>query len=214
MNKSSYPKKEELANGITHTLGALLSLIGLIAMLSHEGGTASPWRIAVFTTYGLSMVLQFTASAVYHTYFYKGSKKVLKIVDHAAIYLLIAGSYTPFTGISMKDTWGANLFWVVWGMAILGVLFKLFFVHRFKSFSTFIYVLMGWLVVIAWGPLNQSLPAGAILWIAIGGAFYTGGVVFYLLDGRLPYNHAIWHLCVLGGAASHFVAVYNYVLPL
>ncbi len=197
---------------LTHAFGGLMSAVGLVVLVMYAASAHDVRRLVAVTIYGASLVLLYSASSCYHFVEPPGLKRKLKILDHAAIYLLIAGTYTPILLISMRGPWGWSLFAVVWTMAISGVILKLFYVDRFKRLSTAIYVLMGWLVLIAAKSLFASVPPHGILWLFAGGISYTGGVAFYLWD-RLPFNHAIWHLFVIAGSVCHFVAVFFYVLP-
>jgi hemolysin III len=203
---------EETASTVTHAIGGLLAAIALVALVIAAARTDDARRIIAVSIYGASLVLLYSASTCYHLVRQPRLKRMLKILDHAAIYLLIAGTYTPILLISLRGTWGWSLFAVIWTMAVAGIVLKLFFVDRFKSISTMVYVLMGWLVVIGIKPLFASVPVWGIVWLLAGGLAYTGGVVFYLWD-RLPFNHAIWHLFVIAGSVFHFLAVWIYVLP-
>ena len=162
--------------------------------------------------YGVTLVLLYAASTLYHGVRSRGLKRVLKVVDHSSIYLLIAGTYTPFTLINLRGRWGWTLFGLVWGLSLLGILFKIFFVDHFKIVSTTVYLAMGWVVVIALKPLLSLVPSGGILWLLAGGLSYTIGVGFYAWR-KLPYNHAVWHVFVLAGSICHYFAVLFYVLP-
>ena len=197
---------------LTHVAGGMLAVAGLVVLTVYAASAHDPRRVVAVSIYGVSLVLMYSASSCYHFVNPPKLKRILKIVDHASIYLLIAGTYTPKLLISMRGPWGWSLFGVVWGMAIAGVILKLFFVDRFKALSTAIYVLMGWLVLIAAKSLFSSVPHHGIVWLFAGGISYTGGVAFYLWE-RLPFNHAIWHLFVIAGSVCHFLAVFFYVLP-
>lgn len=215
MEKKATPKpfdREELANSITHAIGMALSLAALVILVVYASIQGDGWKIVSFSIYGVSMLLLYTASTLYHSFSSERAKHYLKIFDHAAIYLLIAGTYTPFLLVMLRGAWGWSLFAIVWGLAILGIIFKLFFVHRFQIFSTIIYLLMGWLIVVAFRPLIANIPERGLYWMLAGGLFYSFGVIFYLWE-RVPYHHAIWHLFVLAGSICHFFAVLFYVLP-
>lgn len=205
-------KKEELANSITHGVGIALSLAALIILVVYASLQGDTWKIVSFTIYGVSLILLYTASTLYHSFTRPKVKHYLKIFDHAAIYLLIAGTYTPFMLVLLRENFGWLIFTIVWILALLGISFKLFFVHRFQIFSTIIYLLMGWLIVFAFQPMVDNVPTGGLYWLLAGGIFYSLGVVFYLWK-RIPYHHAIWHLFVLGGSICHFFAILLYVLP-
>lgn len=203
---------EELANSLTHGIGLALSLAGLamLVILASLKGTA--WHIVSCSVYGSTLVLLYAASTLYHSLRAPRVKQILRVVDHAAIYLLIAGTYTPFTLVNLRGSWGWTLFGVVWGLALLGIVSKVFFADRFRIVSTAVYLIMGWLVVIALKPLLALVPSGGILWLLAGGLAYTFGVVFYVWP-RVPYGHAIWHLFVLAGSFCHYLAVLLYVIP-
>ena len=203
---------EELANSITHGIGLALSVIGLIVLIVLSALRGNGWHIAGCTTFGVTLVLLYTASTMYHTFQTRRLKRILKILDHAAIYLLIAGTYTPFTLVNMRGFWGWTLFSLVWSLSAFGVLWKLFHVERFQIVSTLVYIAMGWLVLIAVKPLFAAVPLWGIAWLAAGGMFYTVGVLFFGMK-RLRYNHAIWHLFVMAGSVCHYFAVVLYVLP-
>ncbi|MFK0572642.1 PAQR family membrane homeostasis protein TrhA [Endozoicomonas sp.] len=208
----SYSLAEEIANSITHGLGALLSVAGLTLLVTYAAHQADVWRIVSFSIYGATMVLLFMASTLYHSFQHPKTKRIFKILDHCSIYLLIAGTYTPFLLVSMRSVTGWILFAVIWTLAVLGVIFKVVFGSRYKKLSVSTYVLMGWLVLVASGELADNLSTGGIYWLVAGGLLYTLGVIFYLWK-KLPFNHAIWHLFVLGGSACHFFSVLFYVLP-
>ena len=162
-------------------------------------------------TYGLSMIILFMASTLYHSVNNEGKKHYFRIVDHISIYLLIAGTYTPVLLITLAESRGWPLFYTVWGIAAFGVVLKLFFTGKFEVFSTLLYLVMGWLIVFDFSTLSNIIGSGGVLWLFAGGLFYTVGIVFYAIE-RIPYNHVIWHLFVLAGAISHFMMIYNYVI--
>jgi hemolysin III len=201
-----YSKNEELANSITHGFGLVMSLIGAVVLTLRAFETGDPLRIATYPVFGVTMVLLYTASTLYHSQKSELSKARLKVFDHISIFYLIAGTYTPVTLVGMGGPWGWTIFGVAWALALAGTVFKLFFTGRFPIVSTSIYLAMGWIVVLAVVPLLRSVPADTLLWLLGGGLFYTVGVVFYAWR-RLPFGHAVWHLFVLAGTASHFVAV-------
>lgn len=202
---------EEWLNSLTHGLGLVLSVPGLVvlvtvaAMHGHPGYFWSCW------IFGSALVLMYAASFLYHSFRAPSLRRILRIVDHVAIYLLIAGTYTPFLLVSIGGRRGIALLFVIWGIALAGAVFKIFFTGRFTRFSTGLYLAMGWLVVVAVKPLLASVPLQGVLWLVAGGLCYTGGVVFFAWE-RLPYNHAIWHLFVLGGSLCHYMAVLFYAL--
>ncbi len=202
---------EEVANSITHGLGALLSVAGLFALLIAASIRGTALHIAACTVYGISLVLLYTSSTIYHALARNRAKRVFQVLDHASIYLLIAGTYTPFTLITLRGPWGWILFAFVWTLAALGIVFKSFGAGRLPFFSTAVYLLMGWCGVAAVRPLLAVLPWTGFLWILAGGICYTVGVAFFAL--RHKYAHFIWHLFVLAGSVCHYVAVYRYVIP-
>ena len=202
---------EETANIISHGIGVLLAIAALVVMVVKASATGDPWKITAVSVYGASLILLCSTSTVYHYADHPESKKFLRILDHSAIYVLIAGSYTPFTLVTLRGPMGWTLFGILWGLALAGIAFKSMWTGRYEWLSTALYVIMGWLGVIAVGPILQLLAPAAIGWLLAGGLFYTGGVVFFLWE-KLPYHHLIWHLLVLAGAACHFVAVLLYVI--
>ena len=203
---------EELANGITHGIGLVLSVVGLVVLVVLAVMRGTAWHIAGCTTFGVTLVLLYAASTLYHTFHTPRLKRILKILDHAAIYLLIAGTYTPFTLVNLRGFWGWTLFALVWGLSVFGILWKLILIERFQLVSTLVYLAMGWVVLIAIKPLISAVPLSGIIWLVAGGLFYTVGVLFFALK-RLPYNHAIWHVFVMAGSVCHYFAVMFYVLP-
>lgn len=208
----SYSLPEEIANSVTHGIGFLLALAALVLLVVFSALRGTVWHVVACSIYGTTLVLLFGASTLYHSLPWPRVKAVLKVLDHSAIYLLIAGTYTPFLLVPLRGAWGWSLFGILWGMALAGIVFKIFFAGRFKLVSTLLYIGMGWMVVIAIRPLWVSLPMGGLIWLVAGGLFYTGGTVFYL-QHRIPYNHAIWHAFVLAGSLCHFFSVMLYVIP-
>lgn len=210
---SNYSLREEWANSVTHGIGIILSIIGLIMLLQRSlAAGADVMTITSMSLYGGSMITLFLASTLYHSIPNPSSKRWLKTFDHCAIFLLIAGSYTPFMLVSLRTPLAVGLMIVIWALAVIGIIMKLFFVYRFKRASLITYLVMGWLSLIVIYQLAKHLDPSGLILLAAGGAIYTLGVVFYA-NKRIPYNHAIWHLFVLGGAACHFFAVYWYVEP-
>lgn len=203
---------EELANSVTHGLGLLLSIAGLAVLVVVAALKGTALHVVTCSIYGATLVLLYASSTVYHGVHAPRAKRILRIIDHAAIFLLIAGTYTPFTLVTLRGTLGWTLFGVVWGLAVMGVVFKVFFVDRVPVVSTLIYLAMGWLVVVAWKPVVELLPGGGLVLLIAGGAAYTAGVVFFAAH-RLRFHHAIWHVFVLAGSTCHYVAVLLYVLP-
>jgi hemolysin III len=199
-------RRQELANALTHGVGVLAALAGGAVLVTLASLRGDPWKIVGAAVFTATLVLLYAASTLYHAVNAPQAKRRLKVLDHAAIYLLIAGTYTPFTLGGLRGGWGWSLFGVIWGLAVAGVVFKLFAAGRFPRVSTTIYIAMGWLIVIAAGPMVRSLPPVVIAWLLAGGLAYTLGTVFYH-NRRLTYAHAVWHLFVLAGSVCHAVAV-------
>jgi hemolysin III len=204
---------EELFNSVTHGAGILLSITALVLLITFSNIYGNTIHVVSCSIFGVTLILLYSASTLYHSIQNPQAKKVFKIFDHSCIYLLIAGTYTPFLLVTLRGALGWTMFAVIWFLAIMGVLFKVFFVYRFNILSTIAYVLMGWIIVFAIKPLIDSLPFGGIVLLVAGGLAYTLGVIFYAWK-KLPFNHAIWHLFVLAGSVCHFLAVIFYVLPL
>jgi len=209
---SNQTSSEELVNVITHGIGAALGIAGMSALVVGAARHGDIWRIVSFTIYGVSLVLLYLASMFYHGASTPRAKRYLQFFDHTAIYLLIAGTYTPFALVSLRGAWGWTMFGLIWGFAIIGILLNVFFFGRLGFVSTILYLLMGWMVVIAIKPVMDAVSVSGLVWLVAGGLSYTVGVVFYAWH-RLPYSHPIWHLFVLGGSVCHFVAIFFYVLP-
>lgn len=203
-------KKEELLNSWSHGIGVFLGLIGLILLII-EVDSRQPWYVFSILIYGLSIIVLFSASTAYHAIGNFDLKQKFRIVDHISIYLLIAGTYTPVLLITLKDSLGWPLFYTVWGIALFGVILKLFFTGKFEIFSTLLYLIMGWLIVFDFETLSELLHPNGILWLFAGGLFYTVGIVFYAIH-KIPYNHVIWHFFVLAGAICHFCMMYLHVI--
>jgi hemolysin III len=198
--------REEIANALTHGLGVVLSIGGGAVLITQSALHAGVRETAAVSIFVAALILLYTASTLYHLARRPALKSRLKILDHCAIFLLIAGTYTPFTIAAMRGGWGWSLFGVIWGMALVGIVLKLFFTGRFTYLSTATYIGMGWLVVVAFVPLTQAVTPAALGWLIAGGVSYTAGTLFYH-NHRLRYSHAIWHLFVLGGSICHFAAV-------
>ncbi|WP_411346075.1 PAQR family membrane homeostasis protein TrhA [Paenibacillus sp. WLX1005] len=207
-----YTRREEVANAITHGIGAALSVAALVLLIVFASLKGTPWHIVSFTIYGITMLLLYLSSTLVHSFNEGKVKDLFEIFDHSAIYLFIAGTYTPFMLLAVKGALGWSIFGTVWGMALLGCAFKAFFAKRFLFMSTIFYVLMGWLIVLAWGPLTASIATGGIILLVAGGIMYTLGTVFYVWRG-FPFHHAVWHIFVLAGSVLHFFAVLFYLLP-
>ncbi|WP_114767247.1 PAQR family membrane homeostasis protein TrhA [Vibrio rhodolitus] len=213
-NKSAaYSVKEEIANTITHAIGMLLGIVGLVLLLVKAiDHNADALTITSMSIYGSSIILLFLASTLYHAIPYKRAKRALKTFDHCAIYLLIAGSYTPFLLVSLRTPLAIGLMIVIWSIALVGIIMKLAFVYRFKKLSLLTYLMMGWLSLVVIYQLAMNLAWEGLTLLAVGGVIYSLGVVFYVAK-RIPYNHAIWHGFVLAGCACHFLAIYYFVQP-
>ncbi len=203
---------EELLNSLSHGIGAALSIAGTIVLIVFAAGRGDIWKIVSFSIFGGSLILLYLSSTLYHSVPQPGLKRVFKTLDHCAIYLLIAGSYTPFLLVNMRGAVGWTIFGVVWALALGGITLKLVYGHRLKALRVFIYLGMGWLILVAADDLAAALNDRALQLIVAGGVVYTLGVIFYLTH-RIPFNHAIWHLFVVGGSICHFYAVYHGVLP-
>ena len=213
MSEKHYSFREEVANAVTHGTGVLLSVAGLTAMVLLAAWTGDAWKVWSVVVFGVSMTLLYLCSTLYHAIPPGSVKKFFRKLDHSAIYLLIAGTYTPFLLVSLRGAWGWSLFGVIWGMAVVGCAFKAFFVGKWDKVSTAMYLLMGWTALVAIKPVIEAVPTGGIILMALGGLAYTVGVFFYIYD-RIPYNHAIWHGFVMAGTAFHFFGVLFYVVLL
>jgi hemolysin III len=203
---------EDLASAITHGVGTLASLAAGTVLIARVARSGDAWQIVSAAIYVASLVLLYTASTLFHVVPPGATRARMEIFDHCAIFVLIAGTYTPFTLVALRGPAGWVLFGAVWGLAAVGVLFKLFFIERFRRLSTLIYVLMGWLILVVVGPLVRAVPVPALLWMLAGNLTYSAGI-YFLLDRRVQYGHAIWHVFALGGSLCHFVAVLSQVLP-
>jgi hemolysin III len=210
-NTHVYTKREEIANAITHGLGTLLSIAGLVLLIVYASLYGTAWHIVSFTIFGVTMLLLYTSSTLVHSFPEGKVKDLFETFDHSCIYLFIAGTYTPLLLVTLRSPLGWTLFGIVWGLAIAGVVFKAFFTKKFLVLSTLFYVMMGWMIVFAWHPLQALLMPGGIRLLIIGGLLYTVGSVFYIWRG-FPYHHAVWHLFVVAGSVMHFFAILLYVL--
>lgn len=208
-----YTPGETLANIITHGLGAVLSIIGLAFIVYTTATRGDVWHIVSSVIYGCTLMLLYGVSTVYHSIRSPTWRHFGKILDQCSIYLLIAGTYTPFTLVTLRGPWGWSLFCVIWGLAILGIIMEAWWVYRPEMISTAIYLLMGWIVIFAIKPLSANLPEGGMFWLVAGGISYSLGTIFFLIDKKIRYMHAVWHLFVLGGSICHFFAVALYVVP-
>lgn len=201
---------EEQLNTVTHAIGSVLGCVGLFFLLYYNSHKTDYSQIGLII-YGLSIIVLFTASALYHWVRQPELKHKFRVLDHISIYLLIAGTYTPVLLISLLESKGVSLLIAVWTIAILGIVMKLFFTGRFEIFSTLLYLVIGWLIVLDYTALEAVTDYNGILWLFAGGFFYTVGIVFYAIE-KIPYNHVIWHLFVLAGAICHYIMILNYVI--
>ena len=204
--KHGHSPSEEIANSITHGLGILLSITGLFVLLKYNNPIGDIWRTIGFSIYGTSLILLYLSSTLYHSVRDNKLKKIFKRFDHSAIFLLIAGTYTPIVLIAMRDTWVIYLFILIWIMTVFGITGQFLFTEKFKPLELIMYIAMGWMAIVAIKPL-LDLPLESFSWIITGGITYSTGVIFYKWDS-LPFNHTIWHLFVLGGSISHFIAMF------
>ena len=203
---------DELANSVTHGIGLGLSIAGFAALLVLAIARGGAWQIASCAIYGVTLICVYASSTLYHGLPSRRVKRIFRIFDHSAIFLLIAGTYTPFLLVNLRGGWGWSLLGIVWGLAAVGIVLKVWFVDRHPILSTGVYVLMGWLALIAVKPLFQAVPTIGLIWLLAGGLMYTVGVVFYAWK-RIPYNHVVWHLFVMAGSACHYFAVVYSVIP-
>lgn len=209
--RRSYTVGEEIANGIIHGIGVGLSVAGLVLLIIYAL-PGDGWRLAAALVYGITLILEYTASTLYHSFTHPKVKHVFKILDHAGIYMLIAGTYTPFTLVTIRNDGGWLVFSLVWAAAVIGVAVEAFWTYRPKWVSVVVYLAMGWGVVGAIRPLIASLAPGGVWLLVAGGLAYSVGTIFYVLK-RVKYMHAVWHVFVLAGSVCHFLAVMLYVIP-
>lgn len=212
MTGSDYTLSEEIAHAVSHGIGVLLSIAGLAVLVVFAALNGNAWHIVSCSVYGATLVMLYTASTLYHGITQPKAKQVLRRIDHAAIFLLIAGTYTPFTLVNLRGSWGWTLFGLVWGLAILGVVLETVIKQRIKWLSISLYLGLGWLVLIAIRPLLDSVASGGLILLLAGGLCYSLGVIFYVWK-RMAYHHAVWHLFVMAGSALHFFSVFFYVVP-
>ena len=208
-----YTLGEEIAHSVTHGIGTGLSIAGLTVLVVLAAQYGNVYQTVGFSIYGASLVILYLASTLYHSFQQPRVKAIFKVIDHAAIYLLIAGTYTPFLLIVVPSVGGWTLLVIIWVLAILGVGFKTLFIHRFEKISLATYLLMGWLSIMVINDLMVNLPLNGLIWLAVGGVVYTAGVVFYAMY-PIPYTHAVWHIFVLGGSICHYFVVLLYLAPL
>ncbi|MCX8002856.1 MAG: hemolysin III family protein [Anoxybacillus mongoliensis] len=203
----TFTKEEEIVHAITHGVGAVFSIAALVILTVTATMYGNAWHVVSFTLFGGTMLILYLSSTIVHALPKGRWKRLFEIFDHSAIYFFIAGTYTPFLFLAVKGAIGWTLFGIVWGLALVGTVFKCFFVNRFLYTSTIIYIIMGWLIVFAWKPLVSSLSLEGVVYLVIGGILYTIGAVFYVWRG-FKFHHAVWHLFVLGGSVAHFFAVF------
>jgi hemolysin III len=207
-----YSPIEEKINIISHAVGFILSIIALVLLVRHATRHGDVWHIVSFSIFGASLIILYAASSFYHSAKKPELRNRLNIIDHASIYVLIAGTYTPFTLVTLKGTIGWVIFGISWGLALTGIILKLFFTGKYNLMSTIMYVLMGWVIVFAIKPLMNNLPLEGLRWLVAGGISYTIGAILYGIK-KIKFNHAIFHMFVLMGSFCHFMSVYFYVLP-
>lgn len=207
-----YTFGEELTHALTHGLGALLSIAGLTVLVAKAAVYGDAWHIVSAAIFGAALVGMYTASTLFHSIPLAGPKRVLRVVDHCLIYVLIAGTYTPFALVTLHGPWGWSLFGFTWGLTVAGITFKIFFTGRFERLSLLVYLLMGWCGMAAVVPLLHHLSVAGLWWLLAGGLCYSVGAIFFALE-RMRYNHAIWHLFVLAGSTCHYFCVLLYVIP-
>ena len=208
----AYTRRDDIASAVTHGLGAVLSAAGMGVLIALVAQYGNSWRIVSCAVYGTCLLLLYLSSTLYHAFPGPRAKRIFQVIDHSSIYLLIAGTYTPFLLVNLRGGWGWGLFIVIWGLTAAGIVFQTFFAGRFRLLHTLIYLGMGWMVVVAAKPLLGRVPAVGLGLLLAGGLTYSVGVVFYLVR-RLPYHHALWHLFVLAGSVLHYLAVLFSVLP-
>ena len=209
---AQYSKTEETANWFTHALALLLSITALVLMVVYSTRFGDVYHIVSSAVFGTTLILLYSASTLYHLVPVGRAKNVFQKLDHAMIYLLIAGTYTPYTLVNLRGPWGWSIFGVVWGVALTGLLLELIMKKRLGWLSVSLYLCLGWIIVIAVKPLMANLAGGGIVLLVSGGLFYSLGVIFYLWK-RLPFQHAIWHLFVIAGSLCHFFSIFLYVIP-
>ena len=205
-----YSKTEEILNAISHAIGTILSIVALVIMIIYSS-SLSPLHIVTVTIFGASLILLYLASTIYHSVTKEKLKMICKKIDHLSIYILIAGTYTPIVLLGLKGAWGWSLFGIIWALAVLGFIFKFSKYQKNEKISLILYAAMGWLILIAIKPMSERLSTELIWYIALGGIFYTVGILFYAVK-KIPYNHFIWHLFVLGGSIMHFFGIFFYLI--
>jgi hemolysin III len=207
-----YSAGEEIASSIIHGIGVVLAIAGLGVLTSFAALFGNAWHITSCSIFGATLIVLYVSSTLYHSIPLPKAKTILQVIDHCAIFLLIAGTYTPFLLVNLRGPWGWSLFGVVWGIAILGIVFQFALIRKWKAFSIILYVCMGWVIVVAGRPLIAAVAPGGLALLILGGLVYTLGIVFYIWK-TLPYHHAVWHVFVLGGSILHFFSILFYVIP-
>ncbi len=208
-----YSIGEEIANSVTHGIGLVLAIAGMVVLTAFAMRYGNAWHLVSCVIFATTLILQYAFSTLYHSIQRPRAKHVMRILDHSAIFLLIAGTYTPFMLVNLRGTWGWTLFSIIWALALLGVFFQVSLLRRWQGISLALYIGMGWVVVVAFKPMIAAVAPGGLILLLLGGLAYTSGVAFYL-QKRLRYHHAIWHGFVLAGSILHFFAVLFYVIPL
>ncbi len=210
--KKHYSLIEEKININSHAIGFILSLVASVFLVTHASLHGNVWHIVSFSIFGASLILLYVVSTCYHSAQKPELRSRLRIIDHASIYVLIAGTYTPFTLVTLKGPIGWTIFGITWGLALTGIILKLFFTGKYKLISTLMYVFMGWVIIFAIKPLINNFSSEGLLWLVAGGISYTIGAILYSIK-KIKFNHAIFHIFVFIGSFSHFMAVFFYVLP-
>lgn len=203
-----YTKGEEISNAVTHGIGTLASIAALFLLIVNSCKYGNVWHVVSYTIFGASLIILYLGSTLYHSITNKSAKKVFRRIDHSSIYILIAGTYTPFTLTVLRGALGWTIFGIIWGMTVAGIVIKCLWVGKFDKLSTFLYVVMGWMIIISINKLWHLLPLSSFIFLVAGGIVYTVGAIFYSFD-KLPYNHPLWHLFVIGGSTLHFLSVMN-----
>ncbi len=211
MKLTTYNYIEEKINIYSHFSGLIMSVLGSLCLIYKAWSTNNNYKLAAAIIYSLSLIILYTASTLYHAAQKPTTRRLLNIFDHAAIFILIAGTYTPFALVTLHGFWGWLLLILIWGIAITGVILKLYFTGKYETLSTLLYVIMGWMVIFFIKPLIQYLPEKGLYWLVAGGIFYTIGAIFFSI-GKIKYNHAVFHIWVLLGSLAHFIAIYLYVI--
>lgn len=206
-------RRQEVANSLLHGAGLLLAALGLVVLVVLAARTGDAFKVVSMSVYGVTLVLMYASSTLYHSFRPGRARRVFRLLDHSCIYLLIAGTYTPFALVTLRGPWGWSLLGVIWALAALGIVYSALYIGRHPIRATLIYIAMGWLCMIALPVLLSRLPMPGFLWLLGGGVAYTLGTVFYGLDERVPFAHAVWHVFVLAGSAAHFVCIMFYVIP-